>query len=57
MPQLPTSPQSGHDLTPSAKAALILDMEGDFRNLDRELREIEILEKRGAVGAGKLQGM
>lgn len=57
VPQLPSGAQSGNDLTPSAKAALILDAEHDIRNLDRELREIDTLEKRGIAGAGKLQGM
>lgn len=57
VPHLPTSSQAGSDLTPSAKAALILDSESDLRNLDRELREIETLDKRGTAGAGKLQGI
>jgi hypothetical protein len=57
VPHLPTSPQAGSDLSPSAKAALILDSENDLRNLDRELREIETLDKRGTAGAGKLQGI
>jgi len=56
VPQLPTSTQAGNGLTPSAKAALILDSENDLRDLDRQLREIETLDKRGIAGAGKLQG-
>ena len=48
---------AGHDMTPHAKAALILDAEQDIRTLERELREIELLEKRGAAGAGRLAGV
>ncbi|KAK9894232.1 hypothetical protein P389DRAFT_181618 [Cystobasidium minutum MCA 4210] len=56
VPQLPTSSaQDGNDLTPAAKAALILDSEQDLKNLDRELREIDTLEKRGMAGAGRLE--
>lgn len=57
VPQLPTSSQAGSDQTPSVKAALILDSESDLRDLDRQLREIETLDKRGTAGAGKLQGI
>lgn len=48
---------AGHDMTPHAKAALILDAEHDIRTLERELREIESLEKRGAAGSGRLAGV
>ena len=47
---------SGEELGPHAKAALILDAEQDIRSFERELRDIDILEKRGAAGAGKLAG-
>lgn len=50
------SSRDGHDMTPHAKAALLLDAEQEIRALERDLREIEILEKRGAAGAGKLAG-
>lgn len=56
MPQLPTASQSGQDLTAHAKAALILDSENDLKSLDRDLRDIEALEKRGIAGAGRLPG-
>ena len=48
---------AGHDLTPHAKAALVLDAEQDMRALERELREIDVLEKQGAAGAGRLAGV
>lgn len=47
---------AGEDLGSHAKAALILDAEQDIRTFERELRDIDILEKRGAAGAGKLAG-
>ena len=36
--------------------ALLAEMEPDIRAADRDLREIELLEKRGVLGAGKLAG-
>ena len=36
--------------------AFLSDMEGDIRGADRDLREIDALEKRGVTGAGKLVG-
>jgi len=55
VPQLPLSIQPVEsDLTPHTKAALILEAEHDIKTLERELREIELLDKRGVAGAGKL---
>ncbi|CAD6573329.1 MAG: hypothetical protein CYPHOPRED_005119 [Cyphobasidiales sp. Tagirdzhanova-0007] len=57
VPQLTASTQmalSSSDLVPQAKAILILEAEQDIRNLERELREIDALEKRGVVSAGRL---
>ncbi|KAL5528902.1 hypothetical protein ACEPAG_4876 [Sanghuangporus baumii] len=35
--------------------ALLAEMEPEIREADRDLREIDILEKRGVLGAGKLE--
>ena len=37
--------------------AFLSEMESEIRAADRDLREIEILEKRGVLGAGKLAGV
>jgi hypothetical protein len=36
--------------------ALLSDMEPDVRAADRDMREIELLEQRGVLSAGKLAG-
>jgi hypothetical protein len=36
--------------------AFLLEMEPDIRAADRDMREIEALEKKGVTGAGKLAG-
>lgn len=36
--------------------ALLSEMQLDIKNADRDLREIDSLEKRGVLGAGKLSG-
>lgn len=38
------------------RAALILESEPEIRQLERELREVQLLDERGVVGAGKLGG-
>lgn len=43
-------------MSPAAKVSLILEAESEIRALERDLREIEILDKRGVVAAGKLPG-
>lgn len=48
---------SASELTPLAKIALILECENEIKTLERELREVEVLEQRGVVGAGDLQSM
>ncbi|KAI5480796.1 hypothetical protein MNV49_007206 [Pseudohyphozyma bogoriensis] len=50
----PVSGQEGDALTPQAKVALILESENEIRQLERELREVDTLDQRGVVGAGKL---
>lgn len=36
--------------------ALLVEMESDIRGADRDMREIDELEKKGVLGAGKLPG-
>lgn len=43
-------------MTPQAKVVLILESEGEIRQIERELREVDTLEQRGVVGAGTLAG-
>ncbi|BGP45813.1 hypothetical protein JCM10450v2_001643 [Rhodotorula kratochvilovae] len=40
--------------SPAAQLALVLEAEGDLRTLERELRELALLDERGVAGAGKL---
>ncbi|GAA6036978.1 hypothetical protein JCM8097_005488 [Rhodosporidiobolus ruineniae] len=54
VPLSPSSSAGEADLTPQAKVNLILEAENEIRTLERELREIAVLDERGAVGAGKL---
>lgn len=60
VPQLPTAAlyasTAGSDLSIHAKASLVLEAEQEIRTIERELREIETLEKRGVAGAGRLAG-
>lgn len=44
-------------MSPEEFDAFLAEMEPDIRAADRDLREIEILEKRGILGAGKLAGI
>lgn len=41
-------------LSTMEKIALILEAENEIKSLERELREIELLDQRGVVGAGEL---
>jgi len=54
----PTNNPSGipsyEELTDSELDALMKEMEPDLRAADRDLREIQALDKRGVAGAGKL---
>ncbi|GAA5837695.1 hypothetical protein JCM5353_003820 [Sporobolomyces roseus] len=51
---LPLNPPDSNDLSTQAKISLILEAEHDIRSLERDLRDIEILNQRGVVEAGKL---
>jgi len=50
---LPDPPQYA-SMTSEELDVFLEDMEPEIRSADRDLREIEILEKRGVLGAGKL---
>jgi len=43
-------------MTSEQLEALLTEMGPDIRSADRDLREIELLEKKGVLGAGKLGG-
>ena len=59
-PPLPTDGHhaAGDEPAPAAevKAALVLEAEADVRATERDLRELEALDKRGLAGAGTLAG-
>ncbi len=45
------------DLLPDlAKLGIVLQAEGDLVELDRALREVQVLDARGSAGAGVLAG-
>ena len=43
-------------MTPEELDAFLSEMEPDIKAADRDVREIDVLEKRGVLGAGKLSG-
>lgn len=43
-------------MSPAELDAFLTEMEPDIRAADRDMREIELLEKKGVTGAGKLAG-
>ncbi len=51
---LPTDVPTYDNMTPAELEAFLAEMEPDIRAADRDLREIEILEKKDVTGAGKL---
>jgi hypothetical protein len=53
---LPGPMPSYEDMTPAELEAFLAEMELDIRAADRDMREIEMLEKKGVTGAGKLIG-
>ena len=59
-PPLPTDGlhAAGDEPAPTAevKAALVLEAEADIRATERDLRELEALDKRGLAAAGSLAG-
>lgn len=51
-----TEAPSYNNMSPEELEAFLLEMEPDIRAADRDMREIEILEKKGVASAGKLPG-
>jgi len=49
-----SSPSAQSSLSPEELDALLVEMEPEIKSADRDLREIDILDKRGLLGAGKL---
>lgn len=49
-------PPTYSTMTPEELDAFLSEMEPDIKSADRDLREIDVLEKRGILGAGKLSG-
>jgi len=43
-------------MSPSELEAFLAEMEPDIRAAERDIREIEALEKKGVTSAGKLPG-
>lgn len=43
-------------MSPSELEAFLAELEPDIRAADRDMREIELLEKKGVTAAGKLLG-
>lgn len=44
-------------MSPEELDAFLVEMEPEIRAADRDMREIEMLEKKGVTGAGKLPGL
>lgn len=51
---IPTAPPPYENMSASEVEAFLAEMEPDIRAADRDLREIEILEKKDVTSAGKL---
>lgn len=49
-------PPNYDKMTPEEINAFLTEMESDIRAADRDMIEIEALEKKGVTGAGKLPG-
>ena len=49
-------PAASEGLSVGAKLALLLESEQEVKTLERELRELQMLDERGVVGAGTLAG-
>lgn len=56
LPPVSSSSEADDDLSPHSRACLILESEPSIRQLERELREVALLDERGVVGAGQLDG-
>ncbi|KAA1469119.1 hypothetical protein DENSPDRAFT_857717 [Dentipellis sp. KUC8613] len=51
---LPTTPPVYQNMSPSELEAFLAELEPDIRAADRDMREIDMLEKKGVTAAGKL---
>ncbi|TFK51890.1 hypothetical protein OE88DRAFT_1628611 [Heliocybe sulcata] len=51
---IPINPPAYEDMSPTELEAFLSELEPEIRAADRDMREIEILEKKGVTGAGKL---
>ncbi|GAA5954383.1 hypothetical protein JCM3765_004443 [Sporobolomyces pararoseus] len=51
---LPVNLPNSNEMSVEAKVALVLEAENEIKILERDLREIETLNQRGVVEAGKL---
>ncbi|POY70619.1 hypothetical protein BMF94_6397 [Rhodotorula taiwanensis] len=51
---LPAAPESDR-LSPETKATLVLEAENEIRTLERDLRELQVLNERNVVDAGQLE--
>lgn len=49
-------PPAYENMSSSELEAFLTEMENDIRAADRDMREIDVLEKKGVTGAGKLAG-
>ena len=49
-------PPSYENMPPEELEAFLTEMEPDIRAADRDMREIEVLDRKGVLGAGKLSG-
>jgi len=49
-------PPTYDKMTPEEVSAFLTEMEPDIRAADRDMLEIDTLEKKGVLGAGKLPG-
>lgn len=52
--QIPTSPPPYDNMSPSELEAFLAEMEQDIRGADRDLREIDLLERKNVTAAGRL---
>jgi hypothetical protein len=56
LPNPLSSNKEAEPLSISEKTSLVFEADAEIVQLERDLREIELLDNRGFVGAGKLAG-
>jgi Cu+-exporting ATPase len=52
-----SDPPTYDKMTPEEMTAFLTEMEPDIRAADRDMLEIDALERKGVLGSGKLPGM